>query len=108
MVYPHKHEVGSPGGGNPDYNGLTDWKKPSDGSDQELPVCHCEEGIGKTADTCNGIDIDVPAHYATAIDNRESGHTPVGYHASPAARAPPPLLFPNYWLMNARTGVYRL
>jgi len=108
MDFPHKHAVGKPTDGNLDYNGVSEWEAPSEGSDQELPVCHCEEGIGKTAEECNEHAFDDPSQFASAIDQDDSHSFPTISPKSASARAPPPKMLANYWLNSARTGVYRL
>ena len=106
--FPHKHEVGTVGGGNADYNGITEWKGPSKGSDQELPVCHCEEGIGKTAEGCSGCEFDTPTQCTTPIHQDQGDDFITVFSTGTSARAPPLEMLSNYWLNSARTGVYRL
>lgn len=110
LDFPHQHAEGISGAseGNPHYNGLTEWKASSDGSDQELPICHCEEGLGKMAEECDKGEFNVPTQEASKIVISESSLSSVVLFPSSAARAPPPDLLANYWLMSARTGVYRL
>ena len=108
MEFPHKHEVGTSGGGNADYNGITEWQTSSEGSDQELPVCHCEEGIGKTAEECDQYEFDTPTQWASNIGQDDSSFKLVLFFTRSSARAPPPEMLTNYWLKSARTGVYRL
>lgn len=108
MAFPHKHEVGTPGGGNPDYNGINEWQCPSKGSDRDLPVCHCEEGIGKTAEESDAYELGSPSQQVSKVEQDDSCHELMLYLTRLSARAPPPAMLTNYWLKNARTGVYRL
>ncbi len=108
MEFPHKHEVGTASDGNLDYNGITEWEAPSEGSDQELPVCHCQEGMGKTAEQCIDYAFDDPSQFASTIDQADSDDFLTRFATSTSARAPPPKMFANYWLNSARTGVYQL
>jgi hypothetical protein len=108
MEFPHKHEVGTSSDGNADYNGITELKTPTKGSDQELPVCHCEEGIGKTAEECSECEIDAPSQWASMISDDASSRDLKLFFTITSARAPPPEMLMNYWLKSARTGVYQL
>jgi hypothetical protein len=108
MDFPHKHEVGTSSEGNLNYNGISEWQAPSEGRDREFPVCHCEEGIGKTAEQCSDYALNLSLQFASTIDQDESHHFLTLIVTSASARAPPPKMFANYWLNSARTGVYRL
>ena len=69
MEFPHKHEVGTPSEGNLDYNGITAWEAPSEGSDQELPVCHCQEGMDKLAEECSECELDAPTQWVSMLND---------------------------------------
>ncbi len=108
MDFPHKHEAGKASEGNPNHNGVTELKAPSEGSEQELPVCHCEEGLGKTAEACSEFELDTPNQDALTIDQHDSNDFLILSSKRKPARAPPPEMLTNYWLNSARTGVYQL
>jgi hypothetical protein len=104
MEFPHKHEVGTSSDENADYNGIIELETLSKVSDQELPVCHCEEGIGKTAEECSECELDAPTQWASMINDDASSCELNLFFESASARAPPPEMLMNYWLKSARTG----
>lgn len=105
--YPHRHEAGE-GGGNLDYNGITELKSDAGQSDDDLPFCHCHEGIGNTAEKCEEDTLSTKAKHSASLSEDLFHFDSQSIGTSRMGRAPPPSHLHARVLLRSMTGVYRL
>jgi hypothetical protein len=108
IEFPHRHEAGSECAGNIDYNGDIELTSPAGQGDDDLPICHCDESLGKLAEECGEDELCAPAKISGVSAWYESGFLQGGCLACSSARGPPPKLLFCFVLDRTLTGVYRL
>jgi hypothetical protein len=106
--FPHRHVEDSLSAGNPDYNGVTELNRSQGESDEDLPLCHCDDAVAKTAEECETEELSKPSLSAVAIVESQTCLLSRLRHISSAARAPPSRLVACSVLTRSLTGVYRL
>lgn len=105
--FPHKHLNGEPEG-NPDYDGHRSIGKKAPGSDTEMPLCMCEEGMMKTAEETeneSSLYDEVRSNVAEVTADFSGEHAPCFRHGF---SVPPPEVERLALFDRVFTGVYRL
>ena len=106
--FPHRHAENSLSSGNSDYNGVTELNRSQGESDEDLPLCHCDDAVAKIAEGCEGEELSEPLLLAVVLKESRESQLSRSRDTSCSARAPPPDVSVCFVLTRSFTGVYRL
>lgn len=105
--FPHRHEAGAPGDESLCQRGPSEMRAAAANSGGDLPICHCHEGLGKTAEETGELELSEACPGSIELCRDESLSSLVAMMRR-HSRAPERGRIPCFLSVRALSGVYRL
>ncbi len=106
--FPHRHTEGYPSEVSRAKQGPLSLDAGTTELGKDLPLCHCQDSLSKTAEECEGEELVLSSKLAVPILDLGDVLPSRSEACSFSARAPPPQLLLGSVLTCPWTGVYRL